>query len=82
MFFKKMFEAIDIAAMLFKSIDEEKEFIKKAWNNYGDDIAEHIYGAIGDSADYDTLPKEERNRLMENAIADNSEPIFGFDIFG
>ena len=75
LFKKQMFENVcDFAETLFTSEVEKTEFINKAWEDYGDDIEEHINGAVGDT--FNEQPTKEKERLIREAIKDNFESIF------
>ena len=75
--FKKIMaeEACDLAEVLFNSEDEKSVFIANVWNDYGDDIEQHVYGAVTE-AEFMNSTNAKKEELVRNAIKDNFESIF------
>ena len=73
-------EACDLAELVFTDNDEKQDYITDAAIEYIDDIEEHIEGEY-DPEEFMNLSYDEQYDLVKAAIADNSESIFGKDIF-
>jgi hypothetical protein len=73
-------EACDLAEIQFKDDAEKQSYIDNAINNYIDDIEAHIEGDVEPEA-FMTLADDVKSEKVKAAIADNSEAIFGKDIF-
>lgn len=73
-------EACDLAEIQFKDDSEKQSYIDNAINNYIDDIEEHIEGEYTPE-EFMTLADDVKREKVKAAIADNSESIFGKDIF-
>lgn len=73
-------EACDLAEIQFKDDAEKKSYIDNAIDNYIDDIEAHIEGDVEPEA-FMTLADDIKEEKVKAAIADNSESIFGKDIF-
>ena len=80
--FKKVLadEACDLAELVFKDENEKTAYIDNAVNEYIDDIQEHIEGEI-EPEEFMVLADDVKLEKVKAAIADNSEAIFGKDIF-
>lgn len=80
--FKKVLadEACDLAQLVFKDENEKTVYIDNAVNEYIDDIQEHIEGEI-EPEEFMALADDVKLEKVKAAIADNSEAIFGKDIF-
>jgi hypothetical protein len=80
--FKKVLadEACDLAELIFKDENEKTAYIDNAVNEYIDDIQEHIEGEI-EPKEFMVLADDVKLEKVKAAIADNSEAIFGKDIF-
>lgn len=73
-------EACDLAEIQFKDEAEKQSYIDNAIDNYIDDIEEHIEGEA-EPEEFMTLADDVKLEKVKAAIADNSEAIFGKDIF-
>ena len=73
-------EACDLAEIVFKDETEKQKYIENAINEYVDDIEAHIEGDI-EPEKFMTLADDIKLEKVKAAIADNSEAIFGKDIF-
>jgi hypothetical protein len=73
-------EACDLAELVFTSNAEKQDYITDAAIEYIDDIEEHIEGEY-EPEEFMNLSYDEQCDLVKAAIADNSEAIFGVDIF-
>lgn len=73
-------EACDLAEIQFKDDAEKQSYIDNAISNYIDDIEAHIEGDK-EPEEFMTLADDVKRELVKAAIADNSESIFGKDIF-
>jgi hypothetical protein len=73
-------EACDLAEIQFKDDAEKESYITNAINEYLDDIEEHIEGDVKPE-EFMTLADDVKTEKVKAAIADNSESIFGKDIF-
>lgn len=73
-------EACDLAEIQFKDDSEKQSYIENAIKNFIDDIEEHIEGE-STFEEFMTLADDVKLEKVKAAIADNSESIFGKDIF-
>ena len=73
-------EACDLAEIVFKDEAEKQQYIDNAIETYIDDIEAHIEGDV-DPEEFMTLADDIQEEKVKAAIADNSEAIFGKDIF-
>jgi hypothetical protein len=73
-------EACDLAEIQFKDDAEKQSYIDNAIANYIEDIEAHIEGEK-EPEEFMTLADDVKRDLVKAAIADNSEAIFGKDIF-
>lgn len=73
-------EACDLAELVFTSNAEKQDYITGAVIEYIDDIEAHIEGEY-EPEEFMNLSYDEQYDLVQAAIADNSESIFGIDIF-
>jgi hypothetical protein len=73
-------EACDLAEIIFKDEAEKQQYIDNAVDTYIDDIEAHIEGDV-DPEEFMTLADDIQEEKVKAAIADNSEAIFGKDIF-
>jgi hypothetical protein len=73
-------EACDLAELEFKDESEKQAYIENAVEQYLDDIEEHIEGDV-EFEKFMTLADDVKLDKVKAAIADNSEAIFGKDIF-
>ena len=69
-------EACDLAELVFNSANEKSAFIENAWNDYGDDIEEHIIGSCGEGDAFLDASEEKQKAYVRKAIKDNSDVIF------
>lgn len=74
-------EACDLAEIQFKDETEKQKYIENAIEQYIDDIEAHIEGDV-EPEKFMTLADDVKLEKVKAAIADNSESIFGKDIFG
>ena len=74
--FKKIMteETFDLAEILFVSENEKRVFVDNVWNEYGDDIEQHVYGAVTEE-EFAKCTAEKKAELVRNAIKDNYESI-------
>jgi hypothetical protein len=73
-------EACDLAEIQFKNDAEKQKYIENAIKEYIDDIEAHIEGE-SEPEEFMTLADDVKLEKVKAAIADNSEAIFGKDIF-
>jgi hemerythrin-like domain-containing protein len=74
-------EACDLAELIFKDDAEKQSYIDNAVSEYLDSIEEHILGDVEDESAFMTLADDVKLEKVKAAVADNSEAIFGKDIF-
>lgn len=73
-------EACDLAGLLFNSEAEKETYIADAAADYLDSIEILIEDQI-DQNEFLLLDEEAQIEMVKSAIAENSEAIFGVDIF-
>jgi hypothetical protein len=73
-------EACDLAGLVFTDNNEKQNYITNSIIEYIDDIEAHIEGEY-EPEEFMNLSYDEQYELVQAAIADNSESIFGIDIF-
>lgn len=80
--FKKVLsdEACDLAELIFKNEAEKTAYIENAVKEYLDAIEEHITGDT-EIETFMMLADDVKLEKVKAAIADNSETIFGKNIF-
>ena len=73
-------EACDLAEIQFKDDAEKQSYIDNAVDEYLDSIEEHILGDV-EEEEFMALADDVKLEKVKAAVADNSEAIFGKDIF-
>ena len=73
-------EACDLAEIQFKDDAEKQSYIDNVINTCIDDIEEHVEGEFSPE-EFMMLADDVKRERVKEAIADNSEAIFGKDIF-